>query len=104
MITPEIITPIEFARLPEGWIKKAGRLNLITLSGSAYDMGYMHGVIAKELYVRGLIRFFAKFLRTLRSGLEDMIKSPYLQKQVGRLFERYVRLLESNLGKDTQTS
>jgi predicted choloylglycine hydrolase len=99
MITPEIITPIEFARLPEGWIKKAGRLNLITLSGSAYDMGYMHGVIAKELYVRGLIRFFAKFLRTLRSGLEDMIKSPYLQKQVGRLFERYVRLLESNLGK-----
>lgn len=99
MIPPNIITPIEFASLPEGLIKKVGRLNLITLSGSAYDMGHQHGIIAKELYVRGLIKFFAKFLRALKMGLQDMFKSPYLQRKVGKIFERYVKILESNLGK-----
>ena len=99
-MTPgQVITPIEFSSLPDGRIKKAGRLNLITLSGSAYDMGYQHGVIAKELYLRNLIKFFALFLRTLRLGLEDMIGSAYLRKQAGKLFERYVRILQSNMAK-----
>ncbi len=95
----DVITPIEFASLPDGRIKRVGRLNLLTLNGSAYDMGYQHGVIAKELYLRGLIRFFARFLRTLRLGLEDMITSVYIRKQAGRLFEKYVKILEYNMGK-----
>jgi hypothetical protein len=99
-MTPgQVITPIEFSSLPDGRIKKVGRLNLITLSGSAYDMGYQHGLIAKELYLRNLIKFFAMFLRTLRLGLEDMIGSVYLRKQAGKLFEKYVRILESNMSK-----
>ncbi len=99
-MTPgQVITPIEFSSLPDGRIKKAGRLNLITLSGSAFDMGYQHGVIAKELYLRNLIKFFALFLRTLRLGLEDMIGSAYLRKQAGKLFEKYVKILQSNMSK-----
>ncbi len=95
----QVLTPIEFGSLPDGRIKRAGRLNFITLSGSAYDMGYQHGVIARELYVKGLIMFFVRFLRTLRFGLEDMVRSRYLRKTIGRLFERYVMVLQSNLGK-----
>ncbi len=99
MASGQVITPIEFASLPEGRIKKAGRLNLITLGGSARDMGHQHGVIARELYVRNLIKFFMIFVRTLRLGLEDMIGPAFLRRQVGKLFEKYVRLLESNMGK-----
>lgn len=99
MMPTDVITPMEFASLPDGRIKRVGRLNLITLNGSAYDMGYQHGVIAKELYLRGLIRFFARFLRTLRLGLEDMVTSVYIRKQAGRLFEKYVKILEYNMGK-----
>lgn len=99
MAPGQVITPIEFSSLPEGRIKKAGRLNLITLSGSARDMGHQHGVIARELYVRNLIHFFMLFVRTLRLGLEDMVGSAFLRRQAGRLFEKYVRILESNMGK-----
>ncbi|MCL5276585.1 MAG: C45 family autoproteolytic acyltransferase/hydrolase [Deltaproteobacteria bacterium] len=99
-MTPnEVITPIEFISLPDGRIKRVGRLNLITLSGSAYDMGFQHGVIAKELYVRGLIVFFTRFLRTLKLGLEDMVGSKYVRRQVGRLFDRYIQILGSNMAR-----
>lgn len=96
----EVLTPIEFSSLPDGRIKRVGRLNLITLTGSPYDMGYQHGVIAKELYVKGLILFFARFLRTLRFGLEDMIRPGSLRRIVGNLFEKYVKVLQSNLSRN----
>ncbi len=99
MTPSDVITPIEFLSLPDGRIKRVGRLNLITLSGSAYDMGHQHGIIAKELYVRGLILFFARFLRTLKLGLEDMLGSKFLRRQAGKLFDRYVGILASNMAR-----
>ncbi len=99
MTAAQLLTPIEFSSLPEGRIKKVGRINLITLNGSAYDMGYQHGVIAQELYVKGLILFFARFLRVLRLGIKDMVPTEFLSKKAEKLFERYVEILSSNLKK-----
>jgi len=99
MTTNELITPIEFSSLPDERIKKVGRLSLITLNGSAYDMGYQHGTIAKELYARGLVRLFNRFLGTLKLGLEDAVKSRYLRSIIEKLFWKYLDIMKSNLSK-----
>ncbi len=75
-------------RMGRGSLTRVGDVNVLSVGGSFYDMGYQHGVLLAEEIRRGPIPYYRRMVETLMGkgtlGPLSGLVWPALQRTVGR--------------------